>query len=119
MTVYEQSHDFKRSQSESHATASKRRIEVVTSNQYPHMCDHLDGNGRWAKSKGMPRNYGHVQGSKECGNSLCCSVRPWCEIPDGLCIFHRELEQTEGRSGCTDEASAQLYEDLSENRSEK
>ena len=24
----------------------------------------MDGNGRWAKSKGMPRNYGHVQGSK-------------------------------------------------------
>ena len=24
----------------------------------------LDGNGRWAKSKGMPRNYGHAQGSK-------------------------------------------------------
>lgn len=24
----------------------------------------LDGNGRWAKKKGMPRNYGHVQGSK-------------------------------------------------------
>ena len=23
-----------------------------------------DGNGRWAKSKGMPRNYGHAQGSK-------------------------------------------------------
>ena len=25
---------------------------------------YLDGNGRWAKSKGMPRNYGHAQGSK-------------------------------------------------------
>ena len=24
----------------------------------------LDGNGRWAKAKGMPRNYGHAQGSK-------------------------------------------------------
>lgn len=24
----------------------------------------LDGNGRWAKSKGMPRNYGHIQGAK-------------------------------------------------------
>ena len=24
----------------------------------------LDGNGRWAKSKGMPRNYGHVRGAK-------------------------------------------------------
>ena len=27
-------------------------------------CDYLDGNGRWAKSKGMPRNYGHAQGAK-------------------------------------------------------
>ena len=24
----------------------------------------LDGNGRWAKAKGMPRNYGHAQGAK-------------------------------------------------------
>lgn len=24
----------------------------------------LDGNGRWAKSKGMPRHYGHVRGAK-------------------------------------------------------
>ena len=24
----------------------------------------LDGNGRWAKSKGMPRNYGHSRGAK-------------------------------------------------------
>lgn len=24
----------------------------------------LDGNGRWAKKRNMPRNYGHVQGSK-------------------------------------------------------
>ena len=24
----------------------------------------LDGNGRWAKSKGMPRNYGHVRGAQ-------------------------------------------------------
>ena len=24
----------------------------------------MDGNGRWAKAKGMPRTYGHVQGAK-------------------------------------------------------
>lgn len=24
----------------------------------------MDGNGRWAKAKGMPRNYGHIQGAK-------------------------------------------------------
>lgn len=29
-----------------------------------HLAIILDGNGRWAKSKGMPRNYGHVQGAK-------------------------------------------------------
>jgi len=29
-----------------------------------HVAIILDGNGRWAKSRGMPRNYGHVQGAK-------------------------------------------------------
>lgn len=29
-----------------------------------HVAIILDGNGRWARSKGMPRNYGHVRGAK-------------------------------------------------------
>ena len=29
-----------------------------------HVAIILDGNGRWAKKKGMPRNYGHIQGAK-------------------------------------------------------
>ena len=29
-----------------------------------HVAIILDGNGRWAKAKGMPRNMGHAQGSK-------------------------------------------------------
>ena len=29
-----------------------------------HIAIILDGHGRWAKAKGMPRNYGHAQGSK-------------------------------------------------------
>lgn len=29
-----------------------------------HVAIILDGNGRWAKSRGMPRNYGHAQGAK-------------------------------------------------------
>ena len=29
-----------------------------------HVAIILDGNGRWAKRRGMPRNYGHAQGSK-------------------------------------------------------
>ena len=73
-----------------------------------HVAIILDGNGRWAKAKGMPRNYGHVQGAKTveviCGDS----------VSHGICFFHRELEPAAGRSGCADEIVAQLYENLSE-----
>lgn len=37
-----------------------------------HVAIILDGNGRWAKAKGMPRNYGHAQGAK--------TVEDMCEI---------------------------------------
>ncbi len=30
-----------------------------------HVAIILDGNGRWAKKRGMPRNYGHAQGAKQ------------------------------------------------------
>ena len=29
-----------------------------------HVAIILDGNGRWAKAKGLPRNVGHMQGAK-------------------------------------------------------
>ena len=29
-----------------------------------HVAIILDGNGRWAKAKGMPRTYGHTHGAK-------------------------------------------------------
>lgn len=37
-----------------------------------HVAIILDGNGRWAKKKGLPRNYGHIQGGK--------NVEDMCEI---------------------------------------
>jgi len=41
------------------------QFEELTAEQLPkHVAIILDGNGRWAKKKGMPRNYGHAQGSK-------------------------------------------------------
>ena len=41
------------------------RLKEGTKMNVPqHVAIILDGNGRWAKSKGMPRNYGHAQGSK-------------------------------------------------------
>lgn len=38
----------------------------------------LDGNGRWAKAKGLPRNYGHIQGAK--------TVEDICEVAYNLGI---------------------------------
>ena len=41
-----------------------------------HIAIILDGNGRWAKSKGMPRSYGHVKG---------------CENLEDICELAKEL----------------------------
>ena len=41
-----------------------------------HVAIILDGNGRWAKAKGMPRNYGHAQGSKNV-ERICEEAREW------------------------------------------
>ena len=43
-----------------------------------HVAIILDGNGRWAKSKGMPRNYGHTVGAK--------NVETVCRAADELGI---------------------------------
>ena len=44
-----------------------------------HIAIILDGNGRWAKAKGMPRNYGHAQGSKNvekiCEEAWCMGIK--------------------------------------------
>ena len=50
-----------------------------TTNVPRHLAVILDGNGRWAKKKGMPRNYGHAQGSK--------NVEDMCEI-----VYHMGIE---------------------------
>ena len=41
-----------------------------------HVAIILDGNGRWAKKKGMPRTYGHVKG---------------CENLEKICSVAKEL----------------------------
>lgn len=48
-----------------------------------HVAIILDGNGRWAKSKGMPRNYGHTVGAK--------NVETVCKAADELGIKYLTL----------------------------
>ena len=42
----------------------KEKIDVKELNLPNHLAIILDGNGRWAKKRGMPRTYGHQQGVK-------------------------------------------------------
>lgn len=65
-----------------------------------HVAIILDGNGRWAKAKGLPRNYGHVQGAKV--------VEDMCEIVwnKGIHYFTVYAFSTENWSRPTDEVSA-------------
>jgi undecaprenyl diphosphate synthase len=48
-----------------------------------HVAIILDGNGRWAKNKGMPRNYGHTVGAK--------NVETVCQAADELGIKYLTL----------------------------
>ena len=43
---------------------SVKKMEEKNRNVPCHVAIILDGNGRWAKKRGMPRNYGHAQGAK-------------------------------------------------------
>lgn len=43
---------------------SKENPEVKVDERLQHIAFIMDGNGRWAKKRGMPREYGHTQGAK-------------------------------------------------------
>lgn len=65
-----------------------------------HVAIILDGNGRWAKSKGMPRNFGHAQGAK--------NVEKMCETVwnMGIKYFTVYAFSTENWSRPADEVQA-------------
>ena len=56
----------------------EREIDGKLLNVPEHVAIILDGNGRWAKKRLMPRNYGHAQGSK--------NVEKMCEVAWNLGI---------------------------------
>ena len=56
----------------------ERIIDGETLNVPEHVAIILDGNGRWAKKRFMPRNYGHMQGAK--------TVEKMCEVVRDLGI---------------------------------
>ena len=61
-----------------------------------HVAVILDGNGRWAKKRHLPRTMGHVQGSKVVEDMLY--VVDELGVKYCICFFHRELETFNRRS---------------------
>lgn len=77
-----------------------------------HVAIILDGNGRWAKSKGMPRNYGHTMGAKNVEVICEDAYHMGIQYLDAVCVFYRELEPSGYRGRSTDEASCDLFKEL-------
>ena len=76
-----------------------------------HIAIILDGNGRWAKAKGMPRSYGHMKG--------CANLETVCDYMKELGVkyvtvyaFSTELETFQRRSRRSDETVPQLSEKM-------
>lgn len=65
-----------------------------------HVAIILDGNGRWAKKRGLPRNMGHIQGAK--------NVEKICEAADDLGVKYITMYafSTENWSRPQDEVDA-------------
>jgi len=80
--------------------AGENRKELGRMNIPRHLAVILDGNGRWAKAKGLPRNYGHVQGAK--------TVEDMCEITynKGIEYFTVYAFSTENWNRPSDEVAA-------------
>ena len=42
----------------------QKETEVIVDDRLRHIAFIMDGNGRWAKKKGMPREFGHKKAQK-------------------------------------------------------
>ena len=65
--------------------------EKVTLVPPEHIAIIMDGNGRWAKKRGLPRTAGHAAGA-ESFRRIANYCRTLGEVSDGLCLLHGELE---------------------------
>ena len=48
----------------------KKKIEIDVNNLPKHIAFIIDGNGRWAKERSMPRTYGHKVGVDAVANTI-------------------------------------------------
>ena len=63
-----------------------KEIELDMNRIPKHIGVIMDGNGRWAKRRGLPRSVGHKRGAD--------ILEHLCEVPDSLCFLYRKLGKT-------------------------
>ena len=72
--------------------SKKKKINEIDMSRLPqHIGIIMDGNGRWAKKRGLPRSAGHSAGADSLKKIIT-------EANNGICFFNRKLETTERRS---------------------
>ena len=69
-----------------------------------HVAVIMDGNGRWAKRRGLPRIMGHRRGVDALKSLLRCCKDWGIDAPHSLCILNRELGTSSRRSRIFDDS---------------
>ena len=57
-----------------------------------HVAIVMDGNGRWAQQRGLPRTEGHGAGEEALWDTVKGANEVGREVAHGLRVLHRELE---------------------------
>ena len=59
----------------------KREDRIAIDERLSHIAFIMDGNGRWAEGRGMPREYGHLEGAK-----TFCRIAAYCQSIGIPCV---------------------------------
>jgi len=57
-----------------------------------HIAVVMDGNGRWAKQRGLPRTAGHEAGERVLFELVEAAMEFGVKENERICLLHRELE---------------------------
>jgi len=61
-----------------------------------HVAIIMDGNGRWAQQRGLPRLAGHHEGAKRIREIVQACPSVGVKHRDNICLFNRKLEAHPG-----------------------
>ena len=88
----------------SSASAAALPKDLLPGRMPSHVAVIMDGNGRWAKRRGLPRVMGHRKGVETLKKLLRC-CRDWgVSALNGLCFFDRKLGPSYAGSRFFDDA---------------